>query len=62
MSDIGNKDILSANLQHYMNLKNVDRKQLCNDLDLKYSTVSEWISGNKYPRIDKIKSDFFIPK
>ncbi|MBQ9862115.1 MAG: helix-turn-helix transcriptional regulator [Clostridia bacterium] len=38
-----------------MNQKGVDRNQLCADLGLKYSTVSEWLSAKKYPRIDKIE-------
>lgn len=55
MSDLGNKEIFAYNLKRYMDQKNIDRNQLCLDLDLKYSTVSEWISGKKYPRIDKIE-------
>ena len=55
MSDLGNKKILAQNLQRVMNANNIDRNTLCKDLGLKYSTVSEWLSGNKYPRIDKIE-------
>ena len=55
MSGLGNKDIFARNLQYYLQLKKKDRKQVCKDLDIKYSTFSEWINGNKYPRIDKIE-------
>ena len=50
-----NKSIFAKRLHYYMEQKGVDRRQLCDDLNLKYSTVSEWLSANKYPRIDKIE-------
>lgn len=56
MSDIGNKKIFSSNLKYYMNINNVDRNKLCNDLGFKYTTVREWTNGTAYPRIDKIES------
>lgn len=50
-----NKQILSDNLSYYMTIKGVDRNTLCEALNFKYSTVSEWLSAKKYPRIDKIE-------
>lgn len=50
-----NKDIFSKNLKYYMDKKGVDRNQLCSDLDLKYTTVRDWIKGITYPRIGKIE-------
>lgn len=55
MSDLGNKDILAKNLKRYMDLKGVDRSTLSEILDVPYSTLSDWINANKYPRIDKIE-------
>lgn len=55
MNDIGNKTIFSKNLKYYLEQTGKDRKEICNDLGLKYSTFCEWISGKKYPRIDKIE-------
>lgn len=55
MSDIGNKEILAKNLKYYLDLNHKDRKQICKDLNIKYSTFSEWMNANKYPRIDKIE-------
>ena len=52
---LGNKEIMARNIKKYMQRKNVDRAQLCKDLDIKYSTFSEWVQGNAYPRIDKIE-------
>ena len=50
-----NKQILSENLSFYMEQKGIDRYDLCEALGFKYSTVSEWLSARKYPRIDKIE-------
>lgn len=55
MSDLGNKEVLARNLKRLMSENNIDRNKMCDDLKLKYSTVSEWLSANKYPRIDKIE-------
>lgn len=55
MSDLGNKKVFAKNFKHYMELYNLDRYDICKALGFKYSTVSEWLAGNKYPRIDKIE-------
>lgn len=55
MSDLGNKEIMSRNLKRQMLLYNKTRQDLCNDLGFKYTTVSDWINGKVYPRIDKIE-------
>lgn len=52
---IENKEIFSKNLIYYMKQKGVDRNQLCLDLDLKYTTVRDWVKGITYPRIAKIE-------
>lgn len=50
-----NNLVFSKNLIYYMEQKGIDRIKLCKDLGFKYSTVSEWISAKKYPRMDKIE-------
>ena len=55
MSAIGNKKVFSENLNALMKSHGKDRKQVCEDLDLKYTTFTEWCNGKKYPRIDKIE-------
>ena len=61
MSDLGNKKVLSANLKYYMAINKKTRNDLCNDLNIKYSTVRDWTNGKSYPRIDKIEllSNYF---
>lgn len=55
ITHINNKIIFSKNLQRYLAMLGKDRKEVCKDLDLKYSTFCEWVTAKKYPRIDKIE-------
>lgn len=55
MSDLGNKEIFANNLQYYMNLNNKSRNDVCRDLEIPYSTFTDWYNANIYPRIDKIQ-------
>lgn len=55
MSDLGNKEIFSKNLQYYMGINNKTRYDICKDLNFPYTTFTEWYKGNIYPRIDKIE-------
>lgn len=53
MSD--NKAIFSKNLQFYMDRDRKSRTDICTALGFRYSTFTDWVNGNKYPRIDKIE-------
>lgn len=55
MSDLGNKKIFSRNLRRYMDGKGMNTMDLSKTLDVAYTTVSDWVKGNSYPRIDKIE-------
>lgn len=55
MSDLGNKEIMAQNLQRLMDSRGIDRNKLCADLGFKYTTLTDWLKGNTYPRIDKIE-------
>lgn len=55
MSNIGNKEIFAKNLNYYMYQKGKTRMDLSKDLDIAYTTVTDWVTGAKYPRIDKIE-------
>lgn len=54
-SDLGNKEILARNLQNYLDLAHKTRNDLAKDLGFKYTTVSNWLQAERYPRIDKIE-------
>ena len=61
MSAIGNKAIFSANLKYYIEKSGKDRRELASIWGFPYSTVTEWVNGKKYPRIDRIEvmADYF---
>ena len=50
-----NKEVFSKNLQYYMRKKGKSRNDICADLNLRYTTVTDWVKGKTYPRIDKIE-------
>lgn len=55
------KDIFAENLKHYLRIYNKTQADLCYDLDFTSSTVSDWITAKKYPRMDKVQmiADYF---
>lgn len=55
MSNLGNKAIMAKNIQYYMELHNKTRNEMCDALGVKYTTFTDWVKGNSYPRIDKIE-------
>ncbi|QNO18846.1 LexA family protein [Caproicibacterium amylolyticum] len=56
MANVGNKEVMSKNIKFYVEKINKDRREICKDLNVSYSTFSDWYNGNKYPRIDKIEA------
>lgn len=61
MTSLGNKAILSRNLKYYIERSGKDRRELAEEWGFPYSTVTDWINGKKYPRIDRIETmaDYF---
>ena len=61
MSNIGNKEVMAKNLKYYIKKSGKDRRELSEIWGFPYSTVSEWVNGKKYPRIDRIEimADYF---
>ena len=55
MSDLGNREVMSKNIQRYMALTGKSRRDVSAQTGIKYSTLSDWINCNKYPRIDNIQ-------
>jgi transcriptional regulator with XRE-family HTH domain len=51
----GNRFTLAKNLKKYIAKSGKDRTQVAADLGLSYSTLTDWINGNKYPRINNIE-------
>ena len=55
MSELGNKETMAKNIQYYMDLFGKTRSEMCSALGVKYTTFTDWVKGNTYPRIDKIE-------
>lgn len=55
MSGLGNKEIMAKNIQYYMDKYGKNRQDMCEALGVKYTTFTDWVKGNSYPRIDKIE-------
>lgn len=55
MSNLGNKKIMAKNIQYYMDINKKSRMDMCEALGVKYTTFTDWVKGNTYPRIDKIE-------
>lgn len=56
MSTLGNKEVMANNIKRYLEKMGISRKEFCNRLGFKYSTVTDWLNAEKYPRIDKIET------
>lgn len=55
MGSLGNKKIMAKNIRRLMALRRINRITFSNDIGVSYTTVTDWIKGKTYPRIDKIE-------
>lgn len=46
---------MAKNIRYYMELHRKTRQEMCDALGVKYTTFTDWINANAYPRIDKIE-------
>ena len=56
-----NRNVFAENLQYYMSEKGVTRKDISDALGISYFTITSWVNGKKYPRMDKVEmlADYF---
>lgn len=62
---LGNKEVLAKNLNKYIAKSGKDRAEVAESIDVPYSTLTDWVNGKKYPRInniEKLASYFSISK
>ena len=50
-----NKNVFASNLKRYMEVKGKSRNDISEALGISYFTVSDWVNGKKYPRMDKVE-------
>ena len=49
------RSVFVENLNRYMKMRGVDQSDIVNALDVSASTVSDWATGKKYPRVDSMQ-------
>lgn len=50
-----NNEELSKNLKLFIAKSGKERREIAEDLGIPYSTLTDWINGKKYPRINNIE-------
>ena len=50
-----NKNVFAKNLKNQMAIHGKSRKDISDALGISYFTVSDWVNGKKYPRMDKVE-------
>ncbi len=50
-----NKNIFANNLKWYMAINQKTRKDISEALGISYYTITDWVNGKKYPRMDKVE-------
>ena len=52
---IGNKKVLADNLTYYIEKKGVMQKDVAKAIKIANSSVTDWVKGRSYPRMDKLQ-------
>jgi repressor LexA len=52
---IGNKKVFADNLTYYIEKKGVMQKDVAEAIKIANSSVTDWIKGRSYPRMDKLQ-------
>lgn len=54
-NNLGNKQTLARNLKRLMEENGKSRTDICKALDIKYTTLTDWLNAKTYPRIDALQ-------
>ena len=49
------REIFVRNLRYLMNVRGISQADICRELGVSSTTVSDWCSGKKYPRVDAMQ-------
>ena len=49
------KNVFSRNLRYQMEKNRKTRQEVATDLGISYFTITSWVKGTKYPRMDKVE-------
>ena len=50
-----NKNIFASNLNRYMKMNSKSRRDVSEAIGVSYYTLTDWVKGKKYPRMDKVE-------
>lgn len=50
------KEIFSKNLKFFIKQKRLNYKEFAAAIDVKYTTVLDWVNGRNFPRIEKLET------
>lgn len=61
LSDLGNKEIFSRNLNRYVAKSGENQKDIAKAIGVSAGTFCDWMKGRAYPRMDKVQllADYF---
>jgi len=54
-NNLGNKQTMARNIERFMSIHHMKRKDLAECMTVPYTTVCDWLNAETYPRIDKIE-------
>ena len=49
------REIFVKNLRYIMEKKGISQADICRELNIPSATISNWCTGQRYPRIDKMQ-------
>ncbi|MGD9663498.1 MAG: helix-turn-helix domain-containing protein [Porticoccaceae bacterium] len=49
------RDVFSCNFEHYLAARGKTQTEVAEHLHVSTATVSDWVNGKKYPRVDKMQ-------
>lgn len=52
---LGNKKVMGLNIQRHLDELGISRHDFAKAIGVPYSSLTDWINGRTYPRIDKIE-------
>lgn len=52
---LGNKKVMGMNIRRNIDRMGITRKDFAKAIGVPYSSLTDWINGKSYPRIDKIE-------
>lgn len=61
LGEYNTRQLIAANLKHLLEINHMTRMEACEALDVRYTTLCDWLNAKTYPRIEALEkiSDYF---